>query len=186
MRMCQWRILRKPTQSPRAKLLIPKIQRETHNSLLRDRILYLIRALANHSLCLKVKSLILKTQREINTPLIWNCLLLSLMKVLEKPSLYLRKKTRDKDLEINKPLTDIEPSTHPVTALSGDDVEDQADQTQSTGFEVSVFYRNKVETSFKVEPDSQPLLMFNDELVEDNDNDDDVFEAGDEMDEDIQ
>ncbi|GJV57917.1 hypothetical protein Tco_1458922 [Tanacetum coccineum] len=31
--MCQRRILRKPNQSPRAKLLIPKIQRERYNSL---------------------------------------------------------------------------------------------------------------------------------------------------------
>ncbi|GJU50444.1 hypothetical protein Tco_1219999, partial [Tanacetum coccineum] len=43
-----------PTQSPRVKLLIPKIQRETYNSLLRDYILYLMRALTAQSLCLKV------------------------------------------------------------------------------------------------------------------------------------
>ncbi|GJZ62640.1 hypothetical protein Tco_0618777 [Tanacetum coccineum] len=60
-------------------------------------------------------------------------------------------KTRDKDPRITKPLPDIEPSTPHVTALSGANTEDQADQTQSAKF-----------------------------------SNDDVFEAGDEMDEDIQ
>ncbi|GKE74172.1 hypothetical protein Tco_1536213 [Tanacetum coccineum] len=43
--MCQRRILIKPKQSPRDKLIIPKIHRETYNSLLRDPILYSVRAL---------------------------------------------------------------------------------------------------------------------------------------------
>ncbi|GJU21821.1 retrovirus-related pol polyprotein from transposon TNT 1-94, partial [Tanacetum coccineum] len=43
----------KTSQSPWAKLLIPKIQRETHNPLLKDSILHSTRALANQSLCLR-------------------------------------------------------------------------------------------------------------------------------------
>ncbi|GKB57465.1 hypothetical protein Tco_0913651 [Tanacetum coccineum] len=89
----------------------------------------------------------------------------------------------------------MEPSTPPVTALSEADAEDQVDQTQSNGFEVSVPDQNKSKTSSIVELDSQPLVLttvvdvqalifFNDEFVDENE--DDVFEAGDEMDEDIQ
>ncbi|GKC56345.1 hypothetical protein Tco_1083943 [Tanacetum coccineum] len=88
----------------------------------------------------------------------------------------------------------MESKTPPVTAFSRVDAEDQVDQTQSTGFEVSVPNQNKGKTSSKVEPDTQTLLLTttddvqalllsNDDLVEESD---DVFEAGDEMDEDIQ
>nr|GEV45064.1 hypothetical protein [Tanacetum cinerariifolium] len=54
LKRCQQRILIKPNQSPRAKLLILKIQREIYNPLLGDSILHSIRALANQSLCLRV------------------------------------------------------------------------------------------------------------------------------------
>nr|GEX85298.1 reverse transcriptase domain-containing protein [Tanacetum cinerariifolium] len=41
-------------------------------------------------------------------------------------------KTRDKDLETNKPLVDMEPSTTPVTALLGTDAKYHVDQTKFT------------------------------------------------------
>ncbi|GKA45329.1 hypothetical protein Tco_0738125 [Tanacetum coccineum] len=65
---------------------------------------------------------------------------------------------KDKDLERYKPVADMESSTPPVITLSRTDAEYQVDQTQSTRFE--------------------------DDLLEESD--DDVFEAGEEMDEDIQ
>ncbi|GKB23374.1 hypothetical protein Tco_0862775 [Tanacetum coccineum] len=89
----------------------------------------------NHSLCLRVKRLIPKTQRETNNPLIWDCLPLTLMKGFIHP---------------------------PVTALLGIDVEYQVDKTQSTRFE---------------------LIDYEDELKYASD--DDVFEAKEEMYEDI-
>ncbi|GJV72696.1 hypothetical protein Tco_1492691 [Tanacetum coccineum] len=77
----------------------------------------------------------------------------------------------------------------------GADVEDQVDQTQSTGFKVSVPDKNNGKTSSKVEPDTQTLLLTTaadvqalllsyDELDEESDHD--VFEVVDEIDEDIQ
>nr|GFB64721.1 hypothetical protein [Tanacetum cinerariifolium] len=66
--------------------------------------------------------------------------------------------------------------------------------TRSTRFEVSVPNQHQSKTSYEVELDSQPLvlstiadiqaLLGDDELNVDSD--EDVFEAGDEMDEDIQ
>ncbi|GJT00761.1 hypothetical protein Tco_0821930 [Tanacetum coccineum] len=47
----------------------------------KDSILYSMRALAKYILFLRVNQLILKTQREINNPLIWDCLPLTLMKL---------------------------------------------------------------------------------------------------------
>ncbi|GJW91145.1 hypothetical protein Tco_0168698 [Tanacetum coccineum] len=75
--------------------------------------------------------------------------------------------TNPKDSERLKPLTDRISFTPLVTALSWTYAEYQVDKTQSTRFKVSVPDQNKSKTSSKV-------------------NDDDVFEAGDEMDEDIQ
>ncbi|GJW59970.1 hypothetical protein Tco_0109305 [Tanacetum coccineum] len=79
----------------------------------------------------------------------------------------------------------MESETPHVTAFSRADAKDQVDQTQSTGFEVSVLDQNKGKTSSKVEPDTQTLLLTttddvqalllsNDDLVEESD---DVFEA---------
>ncbi|GJV94633.1 hypothetical protein Tco_1546210 [Tanacetum coccineum] len=101
----------------------------------------------------------------------------------------------DKDSKRLKPLADMESQTLPITDLLGADVEDHMEETQSTGVEVSVPNQNKGKTSIKVKLDTQTLshttaadvqalFLFYDELIEESD--DDVFEAGDEMDEDIQ
>ncbi|GKE95475.1 hypothetical protein Tco_1580330 [Tanacetum coccineum] len=95
-----------------------------------------------------------------------------------------------------KPLADRDSSTPLVIALLGTDVEYQVDQTQSTRFKVSVLDQNKGKTYSEVELDTKTLFLtivadikvllvdFDEELRDDND--DDVFEAGEEMDEDIQ
>nr|GEU31724.1 retrovirus-related Pol polyprotein from transposon TNT 1-94 [Tanacetum cinerariifolium] len=95
-----------------------------------------------------------------NNLLIWDCLPLSLMKVLAKPRLYQRgENIKDKDSERFKPLVDMESSTLPITALSRTDAEYQMDQTQSTRFEVSVPDQNKGKSSSKMELDTQTLLL---------------------------
>ncbi|GJR57928.1 retrovirus-related pol polyprotein from transposon TNT 1-94 [Tanacetum coccineum] len=68
-------------------------------------------------------------------------------------------KIGDKDSGRNKPLDDIELSTPHVTTLSGTDAKDQAYQTQSAGFVVSVPDQNKGKTSSEVESDTQPLVL---------------------------
>ncbi|GKB08287.1 hypothetical protein Tco_0836571 [Tanacetum coccineum] len=94
-----------------------------------------------------------------------------------------------------KPLVDRDSSTPPVTALLGIDAKYQVDQTQSTRFKVLVPDQNKGKTSSEVESDTKTLLLTtvadiqallvdsDEELKDDND---DVFKAGEEMDEDIQ
>ncbi|GJU11733.1 retrovirus-related pol polyprotein from transposon TNT 1-94 [Tanacetum coccineum] len=106
----------------------------------------------------------------------------------------LSKKRNKPKLGENKPLADMESQTPPIIVLSRADTEDQADQIQSAGFEESVPDQNKGKTSSKVEPDThtlilsvavdvQALLLSDDELIKERE--DTVFEAGDEMDEDI-
>ncbi|GJY70527.1 hypothetical protein Tco_0474230 [Tanacetum coccineum] len=104
--------------------------------------------------------------------------------------------TEPKDSGRLKPLTDRDSTTLFVTALLGTAAEYQVDKTQSTRFEVSDLDQHQSKTSSKVELDSEPLVIAtvvdiqallgasNDELKEDND--DDVFEARKDMDEDIQ
>ncbi|GJX63520.1 hypothetical protein Tco_0296420 [Tanacetum coccineum] len=185
----------KTSQSPQAKQLIPKIWRETYNSLLRDLILHLMRALVNHNLCLRVKLLIPKTRGEMISPLIRDCLSWFLMKVLVKPSLYLKGHMKAKtQRDLNHSL--IWNHTPLVTVLSRTNAKYQVDQTQSTRFEVSVPDQHQSKTSFEVELDFEPLKLTtiadiqallgasDDDLKEDSE--DDVFEAGEEMDEYIQ
>ncbi|GJV19322.1 hypothetical protein Tco_1368342 [Tanacetum coccineum] len=104
--------------------------------------------------------------------------------------------TKPKDSESLKTLNDKDSSTLFVVALSGTDVKYQVDQTQSTRFEVSIPDQNKGKTSSEVKPDIQTLLLTtvaniqallvatDEELKDDSAND--VFEAGEEMDEDVQ
>ncbi|GJZ56634.1 hypothetical protein Tco_0611827 [Tanacetum coccineum] len=99
----------------------------------------------------------------------------------------------DKDSEGFKPSVNMKPSTTPVADLSGDDAKYQANQTQLSRLRYRFLTKNKGKTSSKVEPDTQTLLLTtaadvqallfsNDDLAKSKD---DVFEAGDEMDEDI-
>ncbi|GKB87076.1 hypothetical protein Tco_0959348, partial [Tanacetum coccineum] len=104
--------------------------------------------------------------------------------------------TDPKDLTRLKPLIDGDSSTPLITTLSRTDAEYQVDTTQSTRFEVSVPNQNKGKTSSEVEPDTETLLFttFADiqALLEDSEeelkdaSDDDIFEAGEEIYEDIQ
>ncbi|GJW61906.1 hypothetical protein Tco_0111241 [Tanacetum coccineum] len=114
-----------------------------------------------------------KTQGNVR-PLIRDCFPRFLMRVLVKPSLYLKGHVRINTQRL-KPLADMESQPRFVTALSETDA--------------------KYQTSYEVELDSQPLvlstvadvqalLLSDDELVEESK--DDVFKAGDEMNEDIQ
>ncbi|GJU69360.1 hypothetical protein Tco_1255619 [Tanacetum coccineum] len=59
----------------------------------------------------------------------------------------------------NIQLTDIDHTSNLVTVLSGVSTKYQMDQTQSTRFEVSDPDQNKGNTSFEVEPDSEPLIL---------------------------
>ncbi|GJZ42337.1 hypothetical protein Tco_0589223 [Tanacetum coccineum] len=100
----------------------------------------------------------------------------------------------DKDSDEFKPPPDMELLTTLVVDPSGTDAKYHADQTQSTRLRYRSLTKNKGKTSSEVEPDTQTLLLTtvvdiqalllsDDELIEESD--DDVFEAGDEMDEDI-
>nr|GEX61925.1 retrovirus-related Pol polyprotein from transposon TNT 1-94 [Tanacetum cinerariifolium]GEX63025.1 retrovirus-related Pol polyprotein from transposon TNT 1-94 [Tanacetum cinerariifolium] len=100
---------------------------------------------------------------------------------------------KDKDSERLKPLADMESQIAPITVLSGTNAEYQVDQTQFNRFEVSVYGQHQSKTSSKVELDFEPLKLtiianiqallgaYNDELKEDSD--EDVFKAGEEIDE---
>ncbi|GKC85448.1 hypothetical protein Tco_1141165 [Tanacetum coccineum] len=99
-----------------------------------------------------------------------------------------------KDSEGFKPPADMEPSTTHVLDLSGTDAKYQVDQTQSTRLRYRSLTKNKGKPSYEGELGNQPLilsttadvqaiLLSNEELMEESE--DDVFEAGDEMDEDI-
>ncbi|GJW46229.1 hypothetical protein Tco_0077875 [Tanacetum coccineum] len=81
--------------------------------------LNLIRALANHSFCLRVKNLIPKTQWETNNPLIQDCLPRVFDKGMVKTMSLPEGPRGDKDLEGLKPPTDIEPLTNLVVDPSG-------------------------------------------------------------------
>nr|GFA42120.1 hypothetical protein [Tanacetum cinerariifolium] len=101
-----------------------------------------------------------------------------------------------KDSRRNKQLTDRDHTSTLVTGLSGSGTKYQVDQTQSTLFEMLDLDQNKGKSSSKVEPDFEPLKLITfgeiqallgdseDELK--NDSDDKIYEAGEEMDEEIQ
>ncbi|GKE19739.1 hypothetical protein Tco_1431251 [Tanacetum coccineum] len=185
----------KTSQSPQAKQLIPKIWRETYNSLLRDLILHLMRALADQSLCLKGKTTDPKDSKgnkhstDKGLPATVPNESIGKTKPLPKGP------RKDKYSERLKPLADMESLTPHVTVLSGTDADYQVDQTQSTRFEVSVLDQHQGKTSYEVELDFEPLKLttiadiqallgtFDDDLKEDSD--DDVFETQEEIDEDI-
>ncbi|GJT48487.1 hypothetical protein Tco_0974644 [Tanacetum coccineum] len=99
-----------------------------------------------------------------------------------------------KDSEGFKPPADMEPSTTHVADLSETDAKYQVDQTQSTRLRYWSLTKNKGKLSYEWELGNQPLilsttvdvqaiLLSDEELMEESE--DDVFEAGDEMDEDI-
>ncbi|GJT39053.1 hypothetical protein Tco_0938918 [Tanacetum coccineum] len=104
------------------------------------------------------------------------------------------KTTDTKDSEGNdQPTSKGLPSTASKDVIA--DAEHDVGQTQSTGFKVLIPNQNKGKTSFEVESDTQTLLLTTtadvqalllseDELIKESE--DDVFEAGDEMDEDTQ
>ncbi|GJS49016.1 hypothetical protein Tco_0599137 [Tanacetum coccineum] len=100
----------------------------------------------------------------------------------------------DKGSEGFKPPADMELLTTHVVDPSRTDAKYQVDQTQSTRLRYRSLTKNKGETSSKVELDNQTLLLStaadvqalllsDKELMEESE--DDVFEAGDEMDEEI-
>nr|GEW51927.1 hypothetical protein [Tanacetum cinerariifolium] len=72
---------------------------------------------------------------------------------------------RDKDLEGSKPPADMEPITTSVADISGTGAKYQVDETQSTNI--------------------QAFILFEDEMAQESD-DEDVFKAGEDMDEDTQ
>ncbi|GJZ91982.1 hypothetical protein Tco_0996507 [Tanacetum coccineum] len=97
----------------------------------------------------------------------------------------------DKDSKRFKPLADMESYTPPVTDLSRTDAKYQFTQS-----EVSILDQHQSKTSSEVKLDTetlllttitdiQALLVDSEEELKD-DSDDDVFEAGEEIDEDIQ
>nr|GEX16478.1 hypothetical protein [Tanacetum cinerariifolium] len=100
---------------------------------------------------------------------------------------------KDKDSERFKPLIDMESFTSPVTTLSRIYADYQVNKTQSTRFEVSVPDQHQGKTFFKVELDTETLLLTTvadiqdllkeGELIEKSN--DDIFEAEKDMDEDI-
>ncbi|GJZ48413.1 hypothetical protein Tco_0602245 [Tanacetum coccineum] len=101
----------------------------------------------------------------------------------------------DKDSKGLKPPADMEPLTNHVADPSGTGAKYQVDEPQSTRLRYRSLAENKGKTSFEVEPDSktlqlktfidiQALLLSDDEMVQESDNEE-VFAAEEEMDEDI-
>nr|GEW79702.1 retrovirus-related Pol polyprotein from transposon TNT 1-94 [Tanacetum cinerariifolium] len=102
----------------------------------------------------------------------------------------------DKDLKGNIPPIDMELIHTTVVDPSWTVAKYQVDQTQSTRLRQRSLTKNKVNTSFEVESDTEPLklqifadiqafLLFEDELDKESD-EEEVLAAGDDMDEDIQ
>ncbi|GKD73378.1 hypothetical protein Tco_1331660 [Tanacetum coccineum] len=94
----------------------------------------------------------------------------------------------EKDSEGFKPPTDMELLTHPYPL--GPDVEYLVDENQSTRLRYRSLTRNKSEPSYEGELDNQPLILSTvadvQALLQSNDeSDNNVLGAGDEMDEDI-
>ncbi|GJT23374.1 hypothetical protein Tco_0893311 [Tanacetum coccineum] len=96
----------------------------------------------------------------------------------------------------NKPPADIEPIHPSVADLSSSGAEYQVDETQSTTLRYQTLTDNEGKTSSKMEPGTQPLkftayvdvqafLLSDDEMLQESD-DDEVFGAGEDMDEDPQ
>ena len=102
----------------------------------------------------------------------------------------------DKDSEGQKPPADMEPSPpHEGAHSSQTDLKDQTDKTQSVGFEGLGPDHNQGKSSNEEEPanqflqiqsmaEFQAVLLSDDEL--DKESEDDVFEAGDDLDTDNQ
>ncbi|GKC87342.1 hypothetical protein Tco_1147991 [Tanacetum coccineum] len=118
-------VLSNPAQSPQPSYLIPKIQRETYNSLPADK--GLPSTVSNEGT--------VKTTPLPDGPL------------------------GDKDLEGNKTPADMEPINLIVVDLSGTGAKYQVDETQSTQLRYQSLTENKGKTSFKVEPDTEPLQL---------------------------
>ncbi|GKE48328.1 hypothetical protein Tco_1479586, partial [Tanacetum coccineum] len=119
----------------------------------------------NHNLCLRVQLLILKTQWEINNPLIWDCLPRLLMKARLKPRRFLKGLLGDKDSGGNKPPADMEPIHPTVVDPSSTRELDTSPLVLSTYADVRAF------------------LLSDDEAQE---SEKDILRAGEEMDEDPQ
>ncbi|GJY85369.1 hypothetical protein Tco_0499395 [Tanacetum coccineum] len=93
----------------------------------------------------------------------------------------------DKYLEGFKPPADMEPLTTHVVDPSGTDAKYQADQTQSARLRYRSLTKNEGKTSSEVEPDSetlqlktfvdvQALLLSDDEMVQESDEDDTLYD----------
>ncbi|GJT36371.1 hypothetical protein Tco_0926790 [Tanacetum coccineum] len=102
---------------------------------------------------------------------------------------------RDKYSKRLEPPTDMKAQTNLVADPSGTSAKYQVDETHSTRLRYRSLTENKGKTSSEVEPDIEPLqlqtfvdvqafLLSDDEMVQESD--DDVFEAGEDMDEDTQ
>nr|GEW36919.1 hypothetical protein [Tanacetum cinerariifolium] len=102
----------------------------------------------------------------------------------------------DKGSEGNIPPADMEPINPTDTDLSGTGAKYQVGETQSTRLKYQSLPKNKVKTCSEVEPDTEPLqlqtfadiqafLLSKDKLDKEID-EEDVFAAGDDMNEDIQ
>ncbi|GKD84890.1 hypothetical protein Tco_1356044 [Tanacetum coccineum] len=102
----------------------------------------------------------------------------------------------DKDSEVNKTHADMEPINPTIVDLSGTGAEYQVDETQSTRLRYQTLTKNKGKTYSEVDSgletlqlttlaDVQAYLLFEDELALESD-EEEVFAAGEHMDEDTQ
>nr|GEU77598.1 retrovirus-related Pol polyprotein from transposon TNT 1-94 [Tanacetum cinerariifolium] len=135
-----------------------------------------------------------KDPGETNNPLVWDRLPLILMMVLA-PNLYLKGQTSTpKTQEETHNLLMGQPKAL-VTYQSGVGTGYHVDKTQSTRFEVSNPDYNKGKTSYEVKPDTDTLILtifadiqallgdYEDELKDDSN--EELLEAGEEMDEEL-
>nr|GEW52868.1 hypothetical protein [Tanacetum cinerariifolium] len=161
----------KTSQSSQAKLLIPNIQRDTYNPLLRYFVLHSLRVLIANSLCLGGKPTDPNDSEENKQPVDMTLPATHLDKGISTTQpLPEGTNTNPKDSERLKPLVDRDSSNPFVISLLGTNAQYQVD----------------VDTIIlTIVADIQALLGASDDELKD-DSDDNVFEARDEINEDIQ
>ncbi|GKC19666.1 retrovirus-related pol polyprotein from transposon TNT 1-94 [Tanacetum coccineum] len=99
-----------------------------------------------------------------------------------KTTLFPKGPRGDKDSDGFKPPADMEPQTNPVADPSRTDAKYHADQTQSARLRYRSLTENKGKTSYEIELDTEAFLLSDDDMVQESD--DDVFETGEDTDED--
>ncbi|GKA14621.1 hypothetical protein Tco_0694267 [Tanacetum coccineum] len=138
-----------------------------------------------------------KLQRYMHDPLEWRLYDTCGVHHVSTLGGHVRLKPRhDKDSGGNIPPVDMEPIHTPVADPSGTGAKYQVDKTQSTRLRYRSLTKNEGKTSFEAEPDTEPLklqtyadiqaFLLSDDELDKEINEEEVLDAGDDMDEDPQ